>query len=354
MLVHMQPREVAGLQALAMKHGGSLTINPETGLPEAGFLGDVLGAVAPIALGAWLGPAGAGLGGGLFESALGAGLAVGAGAWALTGDPMQGLKWGLGAGGGAGLGSNIANYGSTLPGSGTNLASDLATGAKTALSNPSDYASYLKSVGKSPWTDALTLGAPLFTAATTSPDQYKIPTFGNTASPYEGPYTPPPRTVSYPTAPQRQQLGSAEWQYFNPVSSVPGYMPNTGYAAGGSVFESADPDSNPGLDAFQARNTYGLGGLAATTMPGMKRGGYLDGPGDGMSDSIHATIEDKQPARLADGEFVVPADVVSHLGNGSTKAGAKRLYAMMDKVRQARTGTTKQGKQIKPEKYIPA
>lgn len=85
-----------------------------------------------------------------------------------------------------------------------------------------------------------------------------------------------------------------------------------------------------------------------------KKGGYLDGPGDGMSDSIKATIEGKQPARLADGEFVVPADVVSHLGNGSTKAGAKRLYSMMDKVRKARTGTTKQGKQIKAEKYLPA
>ena len=84
------------------------------------------------------------------------------------------------------------------------------------------------------------------------------------------------------------------------------------------------------------------------------RGGYLNGDGDGMSDSIPATIEGKQPARLADGEFVIPADVVSHLGNGSTKAGSKRLYAMLDKVRKARTGTKKQGKQINPAKYMPA
>jgi len=84
------------------------------------------------------------------------------------------------------------------------------------------------------------------------------------------------------------------------------------------------------------------------------KGGYLDGPGDGMSDSIPATIANKQPARLADGEFVIPADVVSHLGNGSTKAGAQRLYSMMDKVRKARTGTTKQGRQINPNKYMPA
>jgi len=86
----------------------------------------------------------------------------------------------------------------------------------------------------------------------------------------------------------------------------------------------------------------------------MARGGYLDGAGDGMSDSIPATIEGKQPARLADGEFVVPADVVSHIGNGSSKAGSKRLYAMLDKVRKARTGHTKQGKQINPNQYLPA
>jgi hypothetical protein len=87
---------------------------------------------------------------------------------------------------------------------------------------------------------------------------------------------------------------------------------------------------------------------------GMARGGYLDGAGDGMSDSIPATIEGKQPARLADGEFVVPADVVSHLGNGSSKAGSKRLYKMLDKVRRARTGHSKQGKEIKADKYLPA
>jgi hypothetical protein len=83
-------------------------------------------------------------------------------------------------------------------------------------------------------------------------------------------------------------------------------------------------------------------------------GRMLKGPGDGMSDNIPARIGGKQEARLADGEFVVPADVVSHLGNGSTDAGAKQLYAMMDKVRSARTGRKAQGRQIKPQKYMPA
>jgi hypothetical protein len=80
---------------------------------------------------------------------------------------------------------------------------------------------------------------------------------------------------------------------------------------------------------------------------------YINGSGDGMSDSVPATINNTQPARLADGEFVIPADVVSHLGNGSSKAGAKQLYAMMDRVRKARTGTMRQGKSISPSKHMP-
>ena len=83
------------------------------------------------------------------------------------------------------------------------------------------------------------------------------------------------------------------------------------------------------------------------------RGGrMLKGPGDGMSDNIPATIAGKQPARLANEEFVIPADVVSHLGNGSSEAGAKQLYKMMDRVRQARTGKKTQGKQIKADMYL--
>ena len=91
-----------------------------------------------------------------------------------------------------------------------------------------------------------------------------------------------------------------------------------------------------------------------TTLGSYSDGGrLLRGPGDGMSDNIPATIANRQPARLADGEFVVPADVVSHLGNGSTDAGAKVLYAMMDRVRKARTGKAKQGKKIQPQKFVP-
>jgi len=93
---------------------------------------------------------------------------------------------------------------------------------------------------------------------------------------------------------------------------------------------------------------YSLGGYASGGNPRL-----LKGPGDGMSDNIPATIGDRQPARLADGEFVVPADVVSHLGNGSTDAGAQKLHTMMDKVRMDRTGKKKQAPAVKADKYIP-
>ncbi len=115
------------------------------------------------------------------------------------------------------------------------------------------------------------------------------------------------------------------------------------YAMGGTV------DGEEGVD-----DELAAGGL---TSLGFAQGGqarFLSGGGDGMSDDIPATIEGQQEARLADGEFVVPADVVSHLGNGSSKAGAKQLYAMMDKVRHARTGNKKQGKEIDASKFLAA
>ena len=94
----------------------------------------------------------------------------------------------------------------------------------------------------------------------------------------------------------------------------------------------------------------GLMDLAAGGRPAR----YLRGGTDGMADKIKTSIDGKQPARLSHGEFVIPADVVSHLGNGNSDAGADVLYDMMAKVRKARTGNTKQGKQINPRKYTPA
>jgi hypothetical protein len=95
-------------------------------------------------------------------------------------------------------------------------------------------------------------------------------------------------------------------------------------------------------------NGMAQGGLASVAPQGM----YLGGPTDGMADQIPATIDNKQPAALSDGEFVIPADVVSHLGNGNSNSGAEQLYGMMDRIRKARTGSTEQGKQINPNKFL--
>jgi hypothetical protein len=86
---------------------------------------------------------------------------------------------------------------------------------------------------------------------------------------------------------------------------------------------------------------------------GMAKGRYLQGETDGMADKLPARIGRNQPAALSHGEFVIPADVVSHMGNGNSDAGAKKLYQMMDKIRMARTGNKKQGKKINPDKFMP-
>lgn len=111
--------------------------------------------------------------------------------------------------------------------------------------------------------------------------------------------------------------------------------------------------ADTGVNPITGQMAFAGGGIA--DLGSYSDGGrMLKGPGDGMSDSIPATIANKRPARLANEEFVVPADVVSHLGNGSSDAGAKQLYAMMDRVRKARTGTKQQGREINPTKYLPA
>ena len=142
-------------------------------------------------------------------------------------------------------------------------------------------------------------------------------------------------------------------------NNEPAYLRDDGfyYTSGGNKFDEKGAQVAAG------------GGLAALTMAGGGMSGQYDlgsysdggrllrGPGDGVSDSIPATIGNKRPARLADGEFVVPARIVSELGNGSTEAGARKLYAMMDRVQAARKGSIGKGKVAKnsrADKYLPA
>ena len=134
----------------------------------------------------------------------------------------------------------------------------------------------------------------------------------------------------------QQQMRSGDFSRYGQAMSLPG-RPGGGFAEGGMASMARGGPSHLG--------DYSDGGR------------LLKGPGDGVSDSIPATIADKRPARLADGEFVVPARIVSELGNGSTEAGARKLYAMMDRVQKARgktTGKDRVAVNSRAEKLLPA
>ena len=481
MLMHVTPREVAGLQAVARAHGGSLTINPQTGLAEAGFLDDLLPSLLPTIAGVALASTGIG--------APAAAMLVGGGYGLATGSVEKGLMAGLGAYGGAGIGEGLAAN-ATAPleqAATTQTATNAAqagvipqapgAGAPGGLSalNSFDTGAVSQAMAPPvPGTPGVDFGistaggqtqAPLaFTqqvpAGSTAEAMKTIGSAGNvptgTPSGYtmgqlksgysntdlgkfaaenygkigmaaapalaqsleEDPYMP----EEYKRDPNALRL-SKNFQAYTPTQPNPYYRPTgLGYAMGGMVdpmqnmpngglaalqgmrdgYEASQtasgntPQFNEGgvpkkpakakrtgarnlasMDPYEAamaelNNARAGANMSQMSMPkggiaelgalpyytGGTIGAYSDGgqmlkgPGDGMSDSIPARIGKKQPARLADGEFVVPADVVSHLGNGSTDAGAKKLYNMMDRVRKSRTGTKKQGKQIKADNYL--
>jgi hypothetical protein len=121
---------------------------------------------------------------------------------------------------------------------------------------------------------------------------------------------------------------------------------------------AAPAKTNTDLMGDQDQIEYAANGGIMHGLGGYSDGGrLLKGPGDGVSDSIPAVIGNKQPARLADGEFVIPARIVSELGNGSTEAGARKLYAMMERIQKRRGKTTGKGKvavNSKADKHLPA
>ena len=383
-LVHMSLGELNSLQELAKAHGGSLSINPDTGLPEAGFLSRIL----PMVAGAALAP---------FTGGMSAALLVGGGTALATGNLGKGLMAGLGAFGGAGLGAGLANLGtgaiSQAAGAGlseelaqqaianklaqTTVTDQLAAGAKYAFENPMNA---LKGIGGGSAMKGLgTIGMAAAPALMAMGEKYEPPGVKPSApvTPMQysaNPVTPTPQ----PNVPGYGDLGQdfgRQQRYFDhrftPVAQAPTTVDTVTnmpfMAAGGPVEE------------MSAANIYDMqnarGGVTdmdidvSTGMQRMARGGISDlgdysdggrllrGPGDGVSDSIPAVIGQRRPARLADGEFVVPARIVSELGNGSTEAGARKLYAMMNRVQQARGKTTGKGKvarNTRAEKYLPA
>jgi len=166
--------------------------------------------------------------------------------------------------------------------------------------------------------------------------------------------------------PAPQPAPQPAFDYGSMMAQQPAPSFDMGGFGGGMDFGAMQQPAQQPAPAFDMGSFGGggmdFGGMDFGSMGGFAAGGpiqyaaggkFLRGPGDGMSDDIKANINGEQEARLADGEFVIPADVVSHIGNGSSEAGADRLYKMMANIRKARTGKTKQAPAIKADKYMP-
>jgi hypothetical protein len=164
---------------------------------------------------------------------------------------------------------------------------------------------------------------------------------GGGPNPYEFEYDPNNQIYT------RVPVGTRQRDILRPTTPM--------MAAGGPIEEMSDRNQMQTMMA-NGGQMFAAGGISH--LGDYSDGGrLLKGPGDGVSDSIPATIANKRPARLADGEFVVPARIVSELGNGSTGAGARKLYAMMDRVQKARGKTTGKGRvavNSRAEKLLPA
>lgn len=461
-LVHMSPREIKGLQALAVAKGGSLSINPKTGLPEAGFLEDILpvvamaaatyftaGAATPMLMGAGMGATSAGI-----LAGAGAGALISGGAAALQGKDagnaalMGGIMGGIGGGFGApsevpvdpnlavqqatSVGTNAINVnpstgaaidplaikqaavdpyaglaGTTPPaapvptGTGMAPAAPQVAGAPNTpplnqgqqiMKQQADAVAAAKADPNSSWWSKQTpiekagysiAGTALLSQALGNPNTNQAPTDD---------YTSPLKRISPNFQAQAPIQPNPYYRAQYPVYAAEGGIMSV-YADGGPVermtqantamnpqgglypqgmidkTQYATPTQRPtslevveSMPSYDARVNPMTGTLMAagglSTLGGYSDGGQLlKGPGDGVSDSIPASIANKQPARLADGEFVVPARIVSELGNGSTDAGARKLYAMMDRVQSARKKSIGKGKvaaNTKADKLLPA
>jgi hypothetical protein len=387
-LVHMTPREVGGLQALAKSAGGSLTVNPQTGLPEAGFLDSIL----PMVAGAILTP----LTGGLINPFT-ASLLVGGGTALATGNIGKGLMAGLGAYGGAGLGSalglggasaaagaggaggsggflgNLFGSGSSAAGgaggaAGSSGSSGLfgglfggapAAGAEAggALAGETANATAMRlaqtqgmgaanaftsgaapaaagGLGGMSTMGMVGLGLPLLGALSGSENSSAPPT-PEKPTVSLSPVQSLNRKVQFPV--NRDPYDSSEFQYFTPVGGSPSTVtqlkPTMTMAKGGNV------NLENGAFIVDARTVSEMGnGSSSAGQEVLARmgGRPIQGPGDGVSDSIHANIGGKQEARVARDEVKFSPDAVQRVGGGSAQKGAQRLYALMHKAQQAR------------------
>jgi hypothetical protein len=406
MLVHMAPEEVAGLRALARAQGTDMTINPRTGLPEAFSLKKLFKAASfilpfvPIpglfgmsslltkSIFSGIAAGASAKGGFDLKQALGGGLR----AYALgsLGEKMGGAPTPDGAPT-APTTTSVPNAAAvdaaavtaptvTVPGvdGDISLAGSYTGSGSTPLGPQSLNANLTAplKVGSSYGFQAATdvASAPIFEAPIGAAGGRDIPLTGGALPP--GADTVPGRMANVIT-PEGQGFGKPITKGFDIAAAG---------LSGLSLEKAAEETRRADIEAaavkqkeeererlFEelARRTLGRvavksGGqinLAKGGMTYMEGGGTTDvtgeprmvqGTGDGMSDSVPATIEGVQEARLANDEFVIPADVVADIGNGSSNAGAKKLYSMMDRIRKARHGTTKQPPEIRAERLMPA
>ena len=353
-LVHMSGKEVAGLQALAMAHGGSLTINPKTGLPEAGFLDDILPTLA--------------IGAGIYASiygmpdfssmttALSSAVPASTPSWAAgVTDATTLNSLGLGSTTG-GLMANAAQY--ALPVAGGVAALSLLDGKKAEPSDKTKPMIRPHTYTYNPQRPTNMVGSQYQPYQDTSERTWFSPQW-QAGTPYEAADGGIIALAGGGPVEQMSNQAAMGANTMYPMANMATSSFATPYQSPVSTNMLA-PSGDTGVGMNGEPNMQGTrlaaGGLS--DLGSYSDGGrLLRGPGDGVSDSIPAQIGNKQPARLADGEFVVPARIVSELGNGSTEAGAKQLYKMLDRVQNARGKTTAKGKVAKntnAAKLLPA
>jgi len=366
-LAHINPQEAAMLEAM----GGSGTINPRTGLPEYWFswkkLFKAASFILPFIPGIGL-PARIALSGAL----------AGASTPGKAFDFKRGIQAAIMTYAGGKLGEKIGTeFGGSVPASGTpsvdqnilgSVGSESAGQAATKIGEAGAVASNAATAAADRFANAYD-AIPAYEAGISSPGQV-LSNIGSNVKATVGNLTASiPSTVTENIDINPTSVGQAYGAYTSGVAADEAIKARQEADA---ILFAQEEKKKRARDVFRSSmgSIYGAdGGLVAFADGGeidpvafvgggmtapMNQPRMLSGGGDGMSDSIPATIDGTQPARLADGEFVVPADVVADIGNGSSSAGAKRLYSMMDRVRTARHGTTKQPPEIKMNRLMPA
>jgi len=254
------------------------------------------------------------------------------------GDPAKGLNLAGLATGAMGLYSLFGNKGNASQAGGYNIPVPIKTAVRAQIPYPVDPNRRPGEAGRSYFTGSNWLGDTEYTTPENAPT---LQTAANTkAQSIASAYVPKAAEVN-PYASGDRAFPTK----YNPVAA-------TGTGTGTGTGMTTDASGVASLLPISERESVNAaeGGLMSFAKGGAN---YLRGKTDGMADKLNTSIDNRQAAKLSHGEFVIPADVVSHLGNGNSDAGAEKLYQMMAKIRKARTGNSQQGKRINPDKFMP-